>query len=73
MCLRKTYSFQEMFAWDTRRKPGQSRNRIADIAEAIRQGYVPGMRLAMNDRGRQIVIHEEALRRPHGQNADGAT
>jgi len=27
-------------------------------AGGIRQGYVPGMRLAMNDRGREIVVHE---------------
>jgi len=57
MGLKKVWPFGEIFAWDPR-NDGQQRNRIADIAEGIRQGYVPGMRLAMNDRGREIVVHE---------------
>lgn len=61
ICLRRTHTFAEMFAWDVHLKPHQKRNRIGDIAEAIRQGYVPGMRLAMNARGREIVVHEEGL------------
>jgi len=62
ICLRRTHTFAEMFQWDLRCKPSSKRNRIADIAEAISQGYVPGMRLAMNARGRQVVIHEEQVR-----------
>jgi len=58
MGLRKVRPFGEVFAWDPR-NDGQKRNRIADIAEAIRQGYVPGMRLAMNAKGREIVVHDE--------------
>jgi hypothetical protein len=57
-CLQKLYSFEAVFAWDPR-NDSQQRNRIADIAEAIRQGYVPGLRLAMNGRGREVVVHEE--------------
>jgi hypothetical protein len=30
-------------------------------AEAIEKGYVPGMRLAMNARGREIVVHDEGV------------
>jgi hypothetical protein len=61
ICLRR-HIFPDMFAWDVRLKANQKRNRIADIAEAIEQGYVPGMRLAMNAKGRQIVVHEEETR-----------
>jgi len=57
VCLQRRKGFDEMFAWDVRQKPSQKRNRIADIAEAIRQGAVPGMRLAMNARGREVVVH----------------
>jgi hypothetical protein len=59
VCLQRRKGFDEMFAWDLRLKPSQKRNRIGDIAEAIRQGYVPGMRLAMNAKGREIVVHDE--------------
>jgi len=62
ICLRRTHTFAEMFQWDLRCKPNSKRNRIADITEAIQQGYVPGMRLAMNARGRQIVVHQEEER-----------
>jgi hypothetical protein len=57
MGLMKVRPFGELFAWDTRRNARLVRNRIADIAEAIRQGYVPGLRLAMNAKGREIVVH----------------
>jgi hypothetical protein len=53
--LQKARSFEAVFAWDVRCQPSQRRNRIADIAEAIRQGYVPGLRLATNAKGREIV------------------
>lgn len=59
MGLMKVRPFGELFAWDTRRNARQVRNRIGDIAEAIRQGAVPGMRLGVNARGREIVIHDE--------------
>lgn len=61
VCLQRRKGFDEMFAWDVRCKASQKRNRIADIAEAIEQGYVPGMRLVQNDRGREIVIHDEEV------------
>jgi hypothetical protein len=57
MGLRKVHPFGEIFAWDTRRKPSQKRNRIADIAEAISKGYVPQLRLTRNARGGLIVLH----------------
>ena len=60
-CLQRTKGFDEMFAWDTGLKPNQQRNGIADIAEAIRQGLVPGLRLAINARGREIVVHDEEV------------
>ena len=47
--------FVTMFAWDERAAQ-QKRNRIADIAECIRQGYVPGLRLEKNAKGREIVV-----------------
>jgi hypothetical protein len=61
ICLRRTHTFAEMFAWDLRCKPSSKRNRIGDIAEAIEQGYIPALRLAVNARGRQIVTHHEEV------------
>jgi len=60
ICLRR-HIMPDMFAWDVRRKPNSKRNRIADITSAILQGYVPGLRLEMNARGRLVVVHEEGL------------
>jgi hypothetical protein len=57
ICLRRTHTFAEMFAWDVRLKANQKRNRIGDIAEAIRKGYVPQLRLTRNARGGLIVLH----------------
>ena len=57
MCLRKQHTFAEIFSWDLRCKPSQRRNRIADIAEAIRKGYVPQLRLARNANQAPIVLH----------------
>jgi hypothetical protein len=49
--------FLTMFAWDERAAQ-QKRNRIADIAEAIQQGYVPGLRLEKNGKRREVVTRE---------------
>jgi len=57
LCLRQTPTFTEMFSWDVRCKPSSKRNRLADIAEAIEQGYVPELRLDWNEKWREIVIH----------------
>ena len=45
ICLRMPRGFETMFAWDTSRKPNQSRNRIETIMETVRAGYVPGLRM----------------------------
>jgi hypothetical protein len=57
LCLRRTPTFAEMFAWDVRCKPSSKRNRVADIATAIEQCYVPELRLDWNEKCREIVIH----------------
>jgi hypothetical protein len=59
ICLRGPHGFGGMFAWDVNRMPNSKRNRIADIADVICQGYLPGMRLALNAKGREIVVHGE--------------
>ena len=61
ICIRR-HIMPDMFAWDVHCKPSSRRNRIADIAEAIEQGYVPRLRLEMNARGREIVVHQEEER-----------
>jgi hypothetical protein len=55
-CLGRRDGFDTMFQWDTREHAGSHRNRIADIAEAIQQGYVPGLRLEKNGKRREIVV-----------------
>jgi hypothetical protein len=60
-CLQRRKGFDEMFSWDVHLKASQKRNRIGDIADAIRQGLVPGLRLAINARGREIVVHDEEV------------
>jgi len=50
-CLQTPRGFETMFAWDTSRKPWQSRNRISTILEVIQAGYVPGLRMD----GRYVV------------------
>jgi hypothetical protein len=54
-CLAARDGFETMFTWDTR-AGADKRNRIADIAEAIRQGYVPGLKMGLNGKGREIVV-----------------
>ena len=46
-CLRKG-DFKNLFAWDT--SIAQNKNRIGDIMECIRRGYVPGLRLVEDGR-----------------------
>ena len=57
-CFRQTGGFTFMFGWDTSK--AQNKNRIATIAESIRRGHVPGLRLAENERGREIVVEDES-------------
>lgn len=59
VCIKRPSHFTEMFAWDVKRKVNQSRNCIGDIAEIIRQGYVPPLELGRDENGRMIVIHGE--------------
>ena len=56
ICIRR-HIMPDMFAWDVHCKPSSRRNRIGDIAEAIRKGYVPQLRLTRNARGGLIVLH----------------
>ena len=52
-CMRQRNGFTVMFDWDT--STAQSKNRIGTIAECIRRGHVPGLRLGHNDKSREIV------------------
>jgi len=52
-CIRRSDGFREMFAWDVGRS--QNVNRIGTITDCIKAGLVPGLVLAMNAKGRQIV------------------
>ena len=42
VCLQRRKGFDEMFTWDTRSKPSQKRNRIADIAEPSNRDIYQG-------------------------------
>lgn len=48
--------FTKMFEWDESK--AQSINRIHTIRETISRGFVPGLVLAHDDRGREIVQGE---------------
>ena len=52
-CL-QGYDFATIFEWDTSK--AKSKNRIGTIAECIRRGHVPGLRLDYNDKGREMVV-----------------
>ncbi len=53
-CLRMRGGFILMFRWDESK--AKSINRIGTIAECIRRGHVPGLRLGEDERGREIVV-----------------
>ena len=53
-CLQRRDGFLVMFDWDTSK--AKAKNRIGTIAETIRRKCVPGLRLAKNERGREIVV-----------------
>jgi len=55
-CMHRTGAFVTMFEWDTSKE--QSDNRIGTIGECIRWGHVPGLALAQNDKGREVVISQ---------------
>jgi len=52
-CLRASGAFPTMFEWDKRKG---NVNRIGTIADCIRAGLVPGLRLEMNEKGRERVV-----------------
>lgn len=52
-CLRKS-DFVTMFRWDT--STAKNKNRIKDIMDAIERGYVPGIELAEDKKGRVVVV-----------------
>jgi len=52
-CFFAPGGFVTMFAWDESK--AKNKNRIHTIAETIRRGHVPGLRLGENERGREIV------------------
>lgn len=49
--------FVTPFAWDT--STAKKKNRIRDIAECLKQGLVPGLELALDERGHEIVVEGE--------------
>lgn len=51
-CLHKG-DFVTIFRWDT--STAKNKNRIRDIAECLERGYVPGLRLGRDERGRETV------------------
>ena len=53
-CWQRRDGFLVMFDWDT--STAQNKNRIGTIAECIRRGHVPGLRLDYNDKGREVVV-----------------
>jgi len=57
-CLRHTDAFETMFEWNTSK--AKSKNRIGTISETIRRGYVPGLQLGQNERGREVVVEDES-------------
>jgi len=56
-CLRHN-AFLTMFEWDESR--AKNINRIGTIAETIRRGFVPGLRLVTDEKGHEVV--KECLR-----------
>ena len=52
-CLRTRGGFDAMFAWD--QSKARSINRIGTITEAIQRGFVPGLALDRDARGRETV------------------
>lgn len=53
-CLQDRLGFQMMFAWDTSK--AKNKNRIGTIMETIKAGYVPGLRIGQDAKGRAIVV-----------------
>lgn len=45
--------FERLFEWDGRKN---SVNRIGTIRDCISGGYVPGLRLALDAKGREVVL-----------------
>lgn len=52
-CFRVRGGFTTMFQWD--KSKAKNINRIGTIAECIQGGYVPGLQLSEDERGREIV------------------
>ncbi len=52
-CLRMPGGFLTMFEWD--QSKAKSINRIGTIAEVIQHGYVPGLSLVRDEKGREYV------------------
>lgn len=55
-CFGRSGAFQAMFEWDTSK--AQTKNRIGTIAECIRRGHVPGLRLSYDDKRQEVVVTE---------------
>lgn len=54
-CMQRPGAFQTMFQWDTS-KAKNGKNRLHDIAESIQRGFVPGVALAHDAKGREVVV-----------------
>ena len=52
-CL-QGHDFATIFEWDTSK--AKAKNRIGTIATCIERGFVPGLRLDYNDKGREVVV-----------------
>lgn len=52
-CIQKSGAFVEMFAWDTRKA---HQNRVGTIRDTIEAGFVPGLKMDLDGRGRMIVV-----------------
>ena len=53
-CLRTPAGFLTMFAWDTSK--AKTKNRIGTIRKVIESGYVPGLAMGQDAKGRAIVV-----------------
>lgn len=53
-CLQGYDRFTMMFEWDKSR--AKKKNRIRTISETIGRGFVPGLCLSMDGKGREIVV-----------------
>jgi len=52
-CIQRPGAFLTMFEWDTRKG---KQNRISTIADCIRAGLVPGLKLEVNEKGYERVV-----------------